>query len=218
MLPARYVQVQIEDHAGFPVPDFPRIQKIVKRISNASAPGRMLDVGYSKGSFADYLAEAGWACTGLDLSEHNHPAVRTICCDLNDPFPVASGEFDLVAAGEVLEHVIDQEFFLQECGRVLRPGGLLVLTTPNLSYLLNRFLVPLGAVPMFVHARYHYHFHTKKTLESLVSECGFRIDKLLSSHTLYSSRRHSSGRIFEYLGDLFPTLGAHLILFASKAC
>jgi 2-polyprenyl-3-methyl-5-hydroxy-6-metoxy-1,4-benzoquinol methylase len=207
--------VQVEHHAGLEVPDFPRIEKVVN-VLRQYPPGKLLDIGYSKGSFSDYLAEMGWSCTGLDLSEHHHPKVTTIACDLNEGLPVESEEFDAITAGEVIEHMIDEGAFLDECRRVLKKGGVLALTTPNLAFLLNRFLVLLGRTPMFVYEPYHYHFHTKKTLVSLIEDRGFQVQKVMSSHLLYSRRRHVSGKIFEWFGDLLPTFGAHLIVFARK--
>lgn len=207
--------VQIAHHAEVEVPDFPRIEKVVKILCQR-LQGKLLDVGYSKGSFADYLTERGWECTALDLNRHEHPRIKFIQCDLNEGFPIESETFDAVTAGEVIEHMLDEGAFLNECFRVLKRGGILVLTTPNLAFLLNRFLVLFGRTPMFVYAPYHYHFHTKKTLISLVEEHGFTVEKVISSHVLYSRRKYVTGWIFEWLGDLFPTFGAHLIVFARK--
>ena len=50
--PERIRTVQIAHHAGVEVPDFPRIDKVVKVLCQ-QPPGKLLDVGYSKGSFAD---------------------------------------------------------------------------------------------------------------------------------------------------------------------
>lgn len=202
-------------HREVEVPDFLRIEKVVNVLRTEPA-GKLLDVGYSKGSFADYLAELGWDCTGLDINEHHHPKVKTIQCDLNQGFPVEDEGYNVVTAGEVIEHLLDEGAFLDECRRVLKKEGLLILTTPNLSFLLNRFRVMFGMTPMFVYAPYHYHFHTRRTLESLVKEHGFVVERVIASHILYSRRRHASGKIFEWLADSFPTFGAHLILFARK--
>lgn len=207
--------VQIAHHDEVEVPDFPRIEKVINVLCRLPL-GRLLDVGYSKGSFADYLAEVRWDCTGLDINEHHHPKVKTIQCDLNEGFPVEDEAYDVVTAGEVIEHMLDEGAFLEECRRALKKAGTLVLTTPNLSFLLNRFRVMFGMTPMFVYAPYHYHFHTRKTLVDLVKAHGFVVDRVTSSHLLYSRRRRPSGRIFEWLGDWFPTFGAHLILFTRK--
>lgn len=207
--------VQSAHHAETAVPDFPRIEKVVQALRRRPA-GRLLDVGYLEGSFADSLADQGWECVGLDLNEHHHQKVRTIQCDLNEGFPVESDAFDLVVAGEVIEHMLDEAEFLKECRRVLKKEGQLVLTTPNLAFLLNRILVLAGKTPLFVTAPYHYHFHVLNTLVRMVENQGFTVERVTSSHVLYSRRRHFTGKIFEWLGDILPAFGAHLILFARK--
>lgn len=207
--------VQVDHHADVPVADFPRIERVVS-VLRKQPPGRLLDVGYSVKGFADYMVRAGWDCTGLDLNDRKHPEVKTIQCDLNEGFPVEDGIYDVVTAGEIIEHMIDESAFLQECRRVLKPNGKLVVTTPNLSFLVNRLLVLIGRPPMFVHEPYHYHFHTKQTLVQLVESQGFQVERVSASHVLYSRRLHPTGRIFEKIADWFPTFGAHLILFARR--
>ena len=212
----RMRSLQQAHHADVEVPDFPRIEKVVRALRGFQGT-RMLDLGYSRGSFADSFAAKGWRCIGLDLNLHPPSSVRIALCDLNSRFPLTDRSFDLITAGEVIEHILDQELFLKECSRVLRPGGVLALTTPNLAFLLNRFIMFFGGLPLFVTAPYHYHFHTMRTLRQLVEGQGFRVERALSSHLLYSRRKHWTGTLFERLGDLFPTLGAHLILIARKS-
>lgn len=211
----RNKEVQILHHRGVEVPDYPRIEKIVKVLCKM-LPGKILDIGYSKGSFADYLSEIGWECTGVDLNEHKHPKINIIQGDINEGFPLESEKFDVVTAGEVIEHVIDESVFLKECNRVLKKDGLLVITTPNLCFWINRLLILFGRIPLFVYAPYHYHFHTKDTIINLIGENAFEVIAVKSSHVLYSRRRHFTGVLFEWLGDIFPTFGAHLIVFARK--
>lgn len=213
----RIQSIQSEAHKGVEVPDPPRIKKAVRHLSDyCERPGKLLDIGYSKGSFSDYMHPLGWSCTGLDINEHKDTDFEIMQCDLNNRLPVDNGAYDLITAGEIIEHMFDEGDFLDECHRVLKQEGKMVLTTPNLSYSLNRLLVMIGRVPMFVYAPYHYHFYTKKTLIALVENHGFIVEKVIASHVLYSSRRHPSGKIFEWLADIFPTFGAHLILFAKR--
>jgi len=176
----------------------------------------MLDVGYAPNSFADSLHAAGWTCIGVDLCPRPGVAFPIIAADASGPLPFRPESFDLIVAGELIEHLIDQESFLRECYRLLRPGGRLVLTTPNLSFSINRLLILFGREPMFVSAPYHLHFHTRSSLTRLVKEAGLEILRVSASHLLYSRRRHVTGWVFELLADWLPAWGAHLIVFAMK--
>jgi len=64
-----------------------------------------------------------------------------------DPCPAEAGEFGTVVAAEIIEHIDDTDRFLEELKRILTPGGLLVVTTPNLAYWLNRLRLLAGRVP-----------------------------------------------------------------------
>ena len=59
--------------------------------------------------------------------------------DLNEPLPYQSESYDAVVSTEVIEHVESHRRFVSEAARVLKPGGVLVLTTPNLYRVLSRF-------------------------------------------------------------------------------
>jgi len=60
------------------------------------------------------------------------------------------GYFDAIFAGEVFEHAVDPDRFLDELYRLLAPGGACIITTPNLVNWLNRIAVPLGWTPFFL--------------------------------------------------------------------
>lgn len=207
--------IQVDHHRDLEVPDFPRIKKVVDRLA-LKPPGILLDIGYSRGSFADYMIDRGWRCIGLDLTKHLDQNLRFVQCDVNYGLPIRADTINAVTGGEIIEHVLDESGFLQECYRVLKSGGTLVLTTPNLVFWVNRVRILAGKTPLFVYAPYHFHFHTRKTIESMMRENGFEIERVISSHLLFSRRRHSFGVFFEWLGDLFPSLGAHLIIFGRK--
>ncbi|MCC5951533.1 MAG: methyltransferase domain-containing protein [Acidimicrobiia bacterium] len=70
---------------------------------------------------------------GLDLVEHGSSSVNTISSDLNSDFPCASDSFDLLTAVEVIEHLENPRHFARECSRLLKPNGILILTTPNIE-------------------------------------------------------------------------------------
>lgn len=101
------------------------------------AGATVLDAGCGEGYGVDRLAGVARSATGIDLEEpvlararSRYPEVGFVCGDLNRmPFPDAA--FDALVSLQVIEHLSHPGGFLTECHRVLRPGGLVVLATPN---------------------------------------------------------------------------------------
>jgi len=96
---------------------------------------RVLDVGCGVGTVVNALQQASVEAYGVDVSRPNIARAQRTCsrCQLYDgthlPFP--SGFFDAVGAMYVLEHVEEPEAFISELVRVARPGGKIVLSSPN---------------------------------------------------------------------------------------
>ena len=98
---------------------------------------RLLEVGAGEGYGSALLAERVPAVLALDYDAaaiahllRQYPALAAVRGNLA-VLPVRSGSVDTVVSLQVIEHVWDHPQFLAECVRVLRPGGLLVLSTPN---------------------------------------------------------------------------------------
>ncbi|GID31511.1 2-polyprenyl-6-hydroxyphenyl methylase/3-demethylubiquinone-9 3-methyltransferase [Paractinoplanes brasiliensis] len=118
-------------------------------IPPASAPGAILvDAGCGGGLLAPHLAGKGYTHVGVDLrtSGLRHAAERGIRPVRGDvtALPLATGSAEVVAAGEILEHVTDLPATVAELCRVLRPGGLLVLDTVNDNALSRFVTITLG--------------------------------------------------------------------------
>lgn len=67
-------------------------------------------------------------------------------------WPFEDESFDLLIAGDVIEHVIDTETFVQECYRILKKDGLLIVSVPNINAYYNRLLISLGQYPLWIEA------------------------------------------------------------------
>ena len=102
-------------------------------------PGAVVvEAGCGEGYGGQLLADAGAAVVAgldLDLATVRHaaiayPGVPVAAANLV-ALPVADRAVDLVVSSQVVEHLWDQDAFVAECARVLRPGGRLVMTTPN---------------------------------------------------------------------------------------
>lgn len=126
----------------------------------AERPGAvLLDAGCGGGLLAPHLAGKGYRHIGVDLRPAGLATaaahgVEVICGDVTR-LPLATGRFDVVAAGEILEHVADLPGTVAELCRVLRPGGLVVLDTVNATAL-SRFITVTagewtGVAPVGLH-------------------------------------------------------------------
>jgi 2-polyprenyl-6-hydroxyphenyl methylase/3-demethylubiquinone-9 3-methyltransferase len=119
----------------------------------------LLDAGCGGGLLAPHLAGKGYRHLGVDLRAPGLAAaaahgVEAICGDVTR-LPLASSSVDVVAAGEILEHVADLPGTVAELCRVLRPGGLVVLDTVNATAL-SRFITVtagewIGVAPVGLH-------------------------------------------------------------------
>jgi 2-polyprenyl-3-methyl-5-hydroxy-6-metoxy-1,4-benzoquinol methylase len=97
----------------------------------------VVEAGCGEGYGAALLAEAGADVVGLDLDHptlmhaaHHYPRLAAVRANLV-ALPVSSAVADLVVSSQVVEHLWDQDAFVADCARVLRPGGSLDVTTPN---------------------------------------------------------------------------------------
>jgi 2-polyprenyl-3-methyl-5-hydroxy-6-metoxy-1,4-benzoquinol methylase len=134
--------------------------------------------------------------------------------DASNPLPFKE-EFDVVVAAEVVEHIVDTEAFLDNCADALRPGGVLILTTPNLLFGVNRLLMLFGKPPRFAYADFHVRMFVWDDLRTKVSR-RFTIQRLQGSHVLLGVRHSPIFEVFSWLGDVAPTLAAHLIVTAVR--
>ena len=123
-----------------------------------------------------------------------------------------------MVAAEVIEHVFDTAALVHEMARVLRPGGWLALTTPNLVALSGRAQLLLGRSPHNVEfdaspgTSGHIRYFTFETLEHLVTSAGLRPLGRWTNVVHFSVLGSS-----ELVGRMRPELGHTLISIAAKA-
>jgi SAM-dependent methyltransferase len=145
------------DYAVF---EYLRSAKVIQALERAGVAvhGRVLDAGCGGGGTALSLAEESTFAVGLDLEARFRGAGTRLAAEKaisraafvqGDAarLPFADGCFDLVFSHSVIEHVASAEAYLRECHRVLRPGGVLYLSTAPTRSLagahLPRLLVPV---------------------------------------------------------------------------
>jgi SAM-dependent methyltransferase len=131
---------------------------------------RVLDLGCGDGAFAAELVAAGAEVLGVDVAaaaieraRARAPGAEFRLVAEGEPLPVANGWADVVWAGEVLEHVVDVPGTLADVRLALKPGGILLATTPAHGPLLTR---TSNLSPSSDHLR----FFTRKSLYALLTD------------------------------------------------
>ena len=101
---------------------------------------RILDVGAGEGYFSRRLKDLGYQVEACDFlaDEFRCPDIPFLKADLNARIPAADGAYDCVVSVEVIEHLENHFRFISELVRITRPGGLIVITTPNTLSLTSR--------------------------------------------------------------------------------
>ena len=183
--------------------------------------GALLDVGCYDGQFITRVV-AEPRVFGVDISERalrlaGQRGVPGVRAQIEAGLPFRSDTFATVVAAEVIEHVFDTEAFVCEMARVMRPGGWLALTTPNLVALSGRAQLLLGRSPHNVEFNAspgtsgHIRYFTFDTLEQLLSQAGLRPLGRWTNVAHFSVLGSS-----ELVGRMRPGLGHTLISIASK--
>jgi 2-polyprenyl-3-methyl-5-hydroxy-6-metoxy-1,4-benzoquinol methylase len=151
-------------------------------LEHVSAGQRVLDVGCGEGFFAELLAGAGAHVLGVDVAEEplrrarlRRPELELARVPADGPWPLPDAHFDVVWAGEVIEHVAHTGAWLSELRRVLRSGGKLLLSTPANAplSLLRCALSPRAFAARFDPRGEHLRFYTRATLTALVEDFRF---------------------------------------------
>lgn len=142
------------------------------------ASGTLLDLGCGKVPFFDAYRNkiSDNVCVDWPGSPHGDLHIDTFC-DLSQPLPFADGSFDTILSSDVIEHLPEPTLAFREMGRVLKPGGKLILNTP--------FLYMLHEVP------HDYFRYTRYSLQRLAHDAGMEVIEL-----------EEIGGIVDVLGDL----------------
>lgn len=143
----------------------------------SAAPGRLLEVGSGSGRFLERMRRAGWQVQGTDFDPAVARRVREkygLQIDIGDLAALAypAGAYDVVAMSQVIEHVHDPLALLRECARVLRPGGRLMLSTPNGASLAHR---RYGRCWRGLEPPRHLHIFTPNALAQCALASGLRV-------------------------------------------
>lgn len=175
--------------SGYYEPVPPRAAALVRALHRANnairlrelrgEPGRVLDVGCGKGRFLAAARAAGWDGIGVEFAPASAAAARELAgvdVLLGDFTEVSvPGEFDAITFWHVLEHLPDPAAAVARAAQLVRPGGQVVISVPNV----DSFQARLGGASWF-HLdlpRHLFHFGPR-SLTCLVERAGLRVVRI----------------------------------------
>ena len=162
---------------------FPVVDDLLKEVP----PGAIvLDLGCGNGSFLSLFQSRGWKLygsdfspTGIAVARANYPDIEFFLADASAPTSNIAeqvGRVDVILSTEVIEHLYDPRGFLRNAHALLRPGGMMLLTTPYHGYLKNLLLALSGKLDQHFTVLWdhgHIKFWSKRTLGVALREAGF---------------------------------------------
>lgn len=205
----------------------PRLNQMLSLTKNLRLKNKkILDVGCYDGTFLTFFNKRTKQLYGLDGSpqsivrtKKNKIKAKLYFFDDKTPMPYKDNSFDLIIAGEIIEHIYDTDFFLHEVERLLKPSGYFLLSTPNIASLGRRIFLLLGINPILeISPNYpdscgHIRYFTRASLQQLVSHHHFKQITFISDIVNLSR----NGKIYsKTLARLFPSLGQSLISLYKK--
>lgn len=141
-----------------------------------TGPGALLDVGCSLGYFLEAAASRGWSAAGVDISRHATREARCLGFDVRTGTLEQAGYpeamFDCVSMWDVLEHVAAPVAHMLEVRRILKPGGIAAIGTPNIAHI--RFRLERGRWRHLKPAEHVFYF-CPTSMRALLSRTGFEL-------------------------------------------
>lgn len=189
--------------------------------------GLVLDYGCGPGGLIRYLLNEGISCQGLDFSPEaidivkrewgEHPSFRGAICAEGLPTPIDSCIIDTLFCIELIEHLTDVTLrsLLQEFFRVIKPGGYIVITTPNKEDMKNNETICPECGCLY-HRYQHARSFDSKSLENDVNIFGF--ETVVCQPVSFRPKSHLSSlfAIYRFLTRVQKPKLPHLVYIGRK--
>ena len=186
-----------------------------------NARGRIVDVGCGTGRLRMFIKDAIESYAGVDAVRYQGlpDDAHFVRVDLNrDPIPIADNSADIAISLETIEHLENPRAFMREMVRITKPGGWLLVTTPN-----QRSLVSLGALLVkghysaFLENNYPAHQTALLDTDLLRIASENRLRNVAIEFTCAGRIPLTPARYPRPLSRLFPrAMSDHVLLVASK--
>lgn len=169
----QYYESYWDNPQDYSDPTTPQRQALLAKVlPKVPKGGLILDVGCGRGEFCDYFVKQGYEAEGTDLSKaaidfarKTYPSATFHACLVEDLIPTRAGTFDMIFSSEVIEHLFDVGTYLMAMNHLLKPGGLLVLTTPYHGLVKNIVIDLLNYAGHYDPMGQHIRFFDTKSME-----------------------------------------------------
>ncbi len=123
-----------------------------------------LDVGCREGIQTKWLESKGYNVASIDIEkEYEHCQVINV----DEGLPFETNTFDLIWCSEVIEHLENPKASIEEFKRVVKPGGKIIMTTPNSYFWLYKIAKLFGKTPRDLQNKTHKHFFSEKHIKEI---------------------------------------------------
>lgn len=144
---------------------------------------RILDIGCQGGDLCHDLSQNGHEAYGVDVVEKLIAQARSRysqcyfeCADCEKGLPFANNFFDIIWAGDIIEHIHFTDIFVNEMNRILKIGGFFVVSTPMHNRLKN-LIISLCYFEKHYNPEFpHLRFYTLNSLKNVLEKRGFKIE------------------------------------------
>ena len=169
-----------------------RLARALRLLGDAPALPRLLDVGCSRGDFVAAAAQLGFAAEGIEpaphIAEAARAAGRTVHTGLLEEQKFPTARFDILSLFEVIEHLRAPLPLLEECRRILRPGGILIISTGNTTSWTARAMKARWDYFQIGKDAGHVSFFNPRSMALLAVRAGFEMAALSTGRVRFAER------------------------------
>lgn len=197
-------------------------QLVIRKLAGARV---ILDAGCSAGTIARALVAGGAVVDGIEFDPVAAAQARAVCRTLlvgdleSMELPLAEGAYDAIVLADVIEHLRGSEAVMARLRPLLRPGGRLVISTPNIANWSMRLLHLLGRWDYRergIMDRTHVRFFTRRTLRRAVEEAGYRVVEMDVTVPLPVLRRPPFSALAHALGRAWKSMLAYQFVVVAE--
>jgi len=201
---------------------------------------RVVDVGCGLGCLGhEIIQKFGCMVDGVDINDVSLKAsqmkgLKVLKFDLDSNWQLQSESYDYVFSTEMIEHVINTDLFIEESKRILKKGGRLILTTPNLTCWYNRLIFIFGYQPFFTEVSIkdktfgldftrkltpnrtpvgHIRVFSYRAIKDMLEFYGFKNVRIVGLKILYIK---GLMKVFDDAISKIPWLASDLLIIAEK--